>query len=146
MLCRQHHKPTSATKHLLFFSFTQPKKDAAILSKEWMQKTLEKLGFTETEAQVYAFLATEGSRHAKDLSEALNIQNQELHHTLKKLQNKNIVNASPEHPARFSAVLFEKVLDQLIKTKKEQQKTLQESKKELLVTWRSITKKTPPKN
>jgi hypothetical protein len=38
-------------------------------------------------------------------------------------------------------VLFEKLLDFLIKAKKEQQQALQESKEELLSTWRSITKK-----
>ena len=106
-----------------------------------MQKTLESLGFTETDAQIYVYLATEGPRKAKDIAEALNLQKQKIYNTLKNLQKKAIVNASPEHPARFSAVLFEKVLDQLIKAKMEQQKALQEGKKELLTTWKFITKK-----
>ena len=108
-----------------------------------MQKTLIKLGFTETEAQVYSYLTTEGPRKAKDIAEALNMHRQKLYGILKNLQNKAIVNASPEHPTQFSAVLFEKVLDQLVKTKVEQHKALQESKKELFSTWRAITKKDP---
>jgi hypothetical protein len=45
---------------------------------------------------------------------------------------------------RFSALLVEKVLNLLIKAKTEQEKALQESKEELLSTWRSITKKDSP--
>jgi sugar-specific transcriptional regulator TrmB len=111
-----------------------------------MQKTLEKLGFTETDAQVYIYLTTEGSQKVKDIAEALNMHRQQLYNTLKKLQNKGVVNVSPEYPAEFSAVLFEKVLDQFIKAKKEQQEALQESKEELLDTWRAITKRDTAKN
>jgi sugar-specific transcriptional regulator TrmB len=111
------------------------------VDEEMMLKTLVKLGFTETEAKVYIFLATEDSQKAKDMASALNLHRQQLYHILKNLQKKAIVNASPEHPTRFSAVLFEKVLDYLIEAKTEQQKALQESKKELLTTWKSITKK-----
>jgi sugar-specific transcriptional regulator TrmB len=111
-----------------------------------MFKTLVKLGFTETDAQVYVYLATEGPQRASEIAEVLQIYKQHLYRILKNLQNKGIVNASPEYPNRFSAVLFEKVLDLLIKTKKEQQKTLQENKEELLSTWWSITKKDTPKS
>ena len=108
--------------------------------------TLVKLGFTETDAQVYVYLTTEGPRKAKTIAEALNLNRQKLYDTLKKLRSKDIVNASPEYPTRFSAVLFEKVLDLLVKAKTEQQKALQENKEELLSTWHSITKKDTTKN
>jgi sugar-specific transcriptional regulator TrmB len=111
-----------------------------------MLKTLTSLGFTQTDAQVYVFLTTEGPRKAKDIAEALNLNRSQLYHTLKTLQSKNVLKASPEYPTRFSAVLFEKVLDQLAKTKKEQQKALQESKEELVSTWRAITKKDTAKS
>jgi sugar-specific transcriptional regulator TrmB len=106
-----------------------------------MLRTLVSLGFTETDAQVYVFLATEGPQKARDVTNALKLYKQQLYRTLKNLQSKGIINASPEYPARYSAVLFDKILDLLIKAKTEQQKTLQESKEELLTTWRSITKK-----
>lgn len=109
-----------------------------------MHKTLVTLGFTETDAKVYVYLATEGPKKASDTAEALRIYKQQLYRSLKKLQSKGIINASPEYPTRFSAVLFEKVLDFLIKAKMEQQQALQESKEELLSTWRSITKKDSP--
>jgi sugar-specific transcriptional regulator TrmB len=129
----------------LFSVFTN-QKDAVILSKEWMLKTLVKLGFTETDVKVYVYLATEGPRKASDITEALRIYKQQLYRSLKNLQSKGIINASPEYPARYSAVLFEKILDLLIEAKTEQQQALQKSKKELLSTWQSITKKGKPKN
>ena len=64
---------------------------------------------------------------------------------LKNLQSKGLVNASPEYPYRFSAVVLEKALDLLLKARKQQQKALQESKEQLLSTWRSITQKDAPK-
>jgi sugar-specific transcriptional regulator TrmB len=106
-----------------------------------MQKTLMSLGFTEIDTQVYLFLSTEGPKKARDIAEALNLYNPQLYHILKKLQNRGLVNTSHDFPAFFSAVLFEKVLDYLFKAKKEQHKTLQESKEELLSAWRSIIKK-----
>jgi sugar-specific transcriptional regulator TrmB len=109
-----------------------------------MLKTLVSLGFDERDAQVYVFLATEGPQEARDIAEALQIYKRRLYRSLKNLQSKGIINASSEYPARFSAVLFEKVLDLLIKAKTEQEQALQESKEELLSTWRSITKKDSP--
>jgi len=111
------------------------------LSKEWMQKTLMSLGFKETDIQVYLLLSTEGPKKARDIAEDLNLSSQQLSSILKKLQSRGLVNASNDYPACFSPVLFEKVLDCLVKAKKEQHKTLQESRKELLSTWRSIIKK-----
>jgi sugar-specific transcriptional regulator TrmB len=111
-----------------------------------MFKTLVKLGFTEKDANVYVYLATEGPQRAIKIAEALKIYKQHLYRILKNLQSKGIINASPEYPARYSAVLFEKVLDLLIKAKMEQQQALQRSKEELLSTWRSITKKDTPKS
>lgn len=111
-----------------------------------MLTTLVNLGFTETDAQVYVFLATETPQKARDIAETLKISKQQLYRTLKKLQSKGVINASPEYPAHFSAVLFEKVLDLFVKAKTEQQRALQESMEELLSTWLFITKKDAPKN
>ena len=116
------------------------------MDREWILTTLAKLGFTETDAQVYTLLATEGPQKARDIAETLKLHRQQLHRSLKKLQNKGIVNAYLEYPTRFSAVLFGKVLDLLIQTKMEQQQALQESKEHLLSTWQSITKKDTAKN
>lgn len=112
------------------------------MSKEWMYKNLVSLGFTEIEAKVYVFLATEGPRKAREIAGALNIHRRQLYYILKGLKSKGVVCASFEYPAHFSAVLLERVLDILIVEQEKQQQNLEASKNELLSIWRYITKKT----
>ena len=107
-------------------------------------KAIVSIDLSETDAQVYVFLALNGSHRAREILNRMNLHKAQLYRVLKNLQSKGIVNASPEYPARYSAVFFEKVLDLLIKAKREQQQALQESKEELLSPWRSITKKKSP--
>ena len=116
------------------------------MSKEWIQRTLLNLGFNQSEAQIYVILASEGPKKAKDIAKQLDLQTSQLYRSLKKLQNNGVVNASSKYPALFSAVIFEKVLELWIETKKEQHKALLASKEELLSTWRSITEKDEEKS
>lgn len=111
------------------------------MSLKRVLKTLVSVGFSEADAQVYIYLVANGPTKARDIADALKMHKKKLCRSLKNLQNKGTVSASPEYPARYSAVPLEKALDLLIKAKEEQQQTLQESKEELLSTWRNITKK-----
>ena len=120
-------------------------KDANRLSKDWKQNPLVNLGFTETDAQVYVFLTTEGPQKARDIAEALNLYKQLLYRSLGKMQSKGIIKASG-YPARFSAVPFDKVLDLFIKANIEQAKHVIRNKEELLSSWRSITEKDDEKS
>jgi sugar-specific transcriptional regulator TrmB len=108
------------------------------LSLERVLKTLEGFGLSRTDAEVYIYLAKKGSRKGRELANALQITKQQLYPILKNLKNKGIVTVSPERPALFSAVAFEKVLELLITIKMDQAKAIKETKKELLNTWRSI--------
>ena len=111
------------------------------MNHEELLRIMVDLGIKKLDAEIYLLLATNGSKKGRVISNELKINKTQLYRSLKKLQSKGMVNASPEHPARFSAVLFDKFLDLLIKAKKEQAKTLQASEKELLSSWRSITAK-----
>lgn len=128
-------------KTLNFFKKYFGNKDDGSLSKDWMLTTLINLGFTESEVQVYVFLVTEGPKKARDIADTLKIQKNQLYCILKKLRSQGIVNSSSEYPARFSVILFDQILDLIIKTKVEQQEALEASKQELLSAWRFITKK-----
>ena len=76
------------------------------MSNEWMQKVLIDLGFTEKESRVYLLLTDVGPKKAKDIANSLNLDISQLYRTLKSLENTGLVNASPDYPAFFSAVLF----------------------------------------
>jgi sugar-specific transcriptional regulator TrmB len=111
-----------------------------------MKKTLMNLGFAEIDAQVYIFLAEEGPHKARDVARALGIYKQRLYCILKKLREKAVVNSSPEIPANFSAVVFEKVLDLFMEARIEQQEALEANKEDLLSTWRSLAEKDEEKS
>jgi sugar-specific transcriptional regulator TrmB len=108
------------------------------LNRELLAKTLAGLGLTEIDAEIYAFLAKEGSQKGRDIAGVLNLYKQQLYRSLKRLQKKGIVTATVGHPAHFSAMPLDKALDILIEAKKEQALALQTSRKELLSSWRSM--------
>jgi sugar-specific transcriptional regulator TrmB len=108
------------------------------LSQEEVQKTLVGFGLTEIDAKIYVFLAKRGAQKGRDILKALKITKQQLYPSLKSLQKMGIVSSTLEHPARFSALSFEKVLDLFIKAKVEETQRLQKSKEEILSKWQSL--------
>ena len=108
------------------------------MSLERVLKTLEGLGLSRTDAEVYVYLAKKGPKNGRELADALQVTKQQLYPSLKNLRSKGVVTVSLERPALFSAVAFEKVVDLLIAIKVEQAKAIQETKKELLASWRSV--------
>jgi sugar-specific transcriptional regulator TrmB len=104
-------------------------------------KALVDLGFAEIDAEIYLFLAKAGPQNGRNIAETLKLYKQQLYRSLKRLQTKGVIRATVERPAQFSAVSLDKVLDLLVETKKEQALAWQESKKELLVTWRFLIEK-----
>jgi len=108
------------------------------LSRDEVLKTLVSLGLTQMDAKIYIFLAKKGAQKGRDIRKALKITKQQLYPSLKNLQNKGIVSSTLEHPARFSAIPFEKVLDLFIKAKMEETQRLQYSKEEILSKWQDF--------
>jgi hypothetical protein len=51
-----------------------------------------------------------------------------------------------EHSLKYSAIKFEKVIEEFLETAGEHAKTLKANKEELLRSWRSIVKKGSPNN
>jgi sugar-specific transcriptional regulator TrmB len=113
------------------------------LSKERVIKALKVLGLSSIDAQVYVFLAKNGPHELREIASALNLHERKTHRSLKDLQDMTIVKASIQHPLEFMAIPFEGVIELFIEVKKEQAKAIQESREELLSSWRAITKKEP---
>jgi sugar-specific transcriptional regulator TrmB len=108
------------------------------LSQEQVLKTLANLGFDNIDAQIYVYLAKKGMKKASEVINALKLTKQQLYPSLKRLQSKGIISSTIEHPARFSAIPFEKVLDLYIKAKIEETRILQHSKAEILSNWENL--------
>ena len=108
------------------------------MSQEQVLKTLANLGFDNIDAQIYVYLAKKGMKRAREIINALKLTKQQLYPSLKRLQSKGIIKLTIEHPARFSAIPFEKVLDLYIKAKIEETRILQHSKAEILSNWENL--------
>ena len=113
------------------------------LSERTIMKVLRNFGLTDVESQVFLFLAKNGILKAGDISKTIGKHKAQIYRILKNLQNKGIVESTLESPARFTAVSFEKVLDLIIKTKKEEANLIEKEKDELLDHWMSISLEKP---
>lgn len=107
------------------------------MSLERIFKALVSLRLSETDARVYIHLATKGSARARKITNDLAINKRQIYRSLKRLQHKGIIMANDEHPAEFSALPFEEVLDILIDLKEEQSQEIKKRRKELLSSWRT---------
>ena len=105
-----------------------------------MLETLAGFGLKPSDAHVYVFLAKKGPQTGKDLCNILTMPKHQVYQCLRNLENKAIVTATSEHPASFSAVPFEKVLDILVKAKLEEAQRTQMDKDEALTDWESMMK------
>ena len=62
----------------------------------------------------------------------------QVYRVLKNLESRGMVDLTLEKPTRYTAVPFEKLVELLIKTKKDDISFLEDNKNELLTQWRSI--------
>jgi sugar-specific transcriptional regulator TrmB len=108
------------------------------MSQEQVLKTLVNLGFDPVDAKVYVFLAKRGTQKASTICNSLKLTKQQLYPCLKKLQSKGIANSTIEHPARFSAISFERMLDLFIKARMEEAQSIRQNKQEILDNWQSL--------
>ncbi|MCW4031278.1 MAG: helix-turn-helix domain-containing protein [Candidatus Bathyarchaeota archaeon] len=106
------------------------------MSLERILKAIMSIDLSETDAQVYVFLALNGPHKAKEITRKMNLYKEQLYRSINNLKNKDIVKATVDYPAVFYAVPFEVVLDLLAEIKKEQAQALQEIRKDLLDSWK----------
>ncbi|PVX26469.1 MAG: hypothetical protein CW716_05875 [Candidatus Bathyarchaeum sp.] len=109
------------------------------MSKEKMLITLTDLGLKKTEAKIYFYLAKEGPKKSKEITAALGITKQRFYPIIRGLQNKGIVSATLDRPAKFVAIPFDKLLDLFAKTKMEDAKTIKQNTGKLIADWQSIS-------
>ena len=99
------------------------------------------LGLCEVDAQIYVFLALNGSYKAKELTKQMNQNKRQVYRSLKNLKENCVVVSSLDVPAVFSAVTFEKVLDLLSIKKEAQAYALEKTREELLGSWVELLSK-----
>ncbi|MEJ2244339.1 MAG: helix-turn-helix domain-containing protein [Candidatus Bathyarchaeota archaeon] len=105
---------------------------------EEISDMLVDLGLSKNEAKVYLYLATNGEKRVKEISQDLEIKKQQLYPTLKEMKKIHIVETRSVNPKFFSAVPFEIVLEALIGLKFDQSTKILENKEKLVSYWQSV--------
>jgi len=113
------------------------------LSKKTIFNILRDYGLTENESKGYGFLAKGDVQRACDISRSLSMQKAQVYRVLKNLERRDMVNLTLEKPIRYTAVPFEKLIELLIKTKRDNINFLEDNKNTLLTQWRSINLQKP---
>jgi HTH-type transcriptional regulator, sugar sensing transcriptional regulator len=107
-------------------------------TQDQVLKMLQDLGLTRLDSQIYIYLSKKGSQKGAEISKGIKVQKQPLYRCLKHLQTTGIVTATLEHPAKFNAVSFDKVVDIFVKVKMAEAQSIQENKKDLLAKWQDL--------
>ena len=108
------------------------------MSLERIFKTLLELGLSETDSRVYIVISFKGPMTARSIVENLEITKQQLYPVLKKLRNKKIIEMSKSRSAQITAVPFEIILKQLVNSKINESKNIQQKKEELISKWQTV--------
>jgi sugar-specific transcriptional regulator TrmB len=110
------------------------------MSHQRVIKTLTSLGISQTDANVYVYLATNGPQKTENIGDALKLQEQLLHQSLENLQGKGIVNPRPEQSAVFFALPFDKALELLVKAHLKEAQVIEQEREAILSRWRAIVR------
>ena len=105
------------------------------MSLERVLKALLSLGISETDAQVYIYLAIKGPKQAGNIIIDTKVTMQQVHRSLQRLYIERMIRMNDENPAEFSALPFEEVLDMLIHIKKKQALAIKKRRKKILSSW-----------
>ena len=116
------------------------------LSLERIVKTLMSMDLSETDAQVYVFLALNGPHIAREISRRMNLNKAQIYRSLRRLQKKDIALATAVSPAVFSVIPFERLLDLLVEIRKERESALRDAREELLSSWQKVIKRNSKNN
>lgn len=108
------------------------------MSHERVIKTLTSLGLSQTDANVYVYLAAKGPQKAENIGGALELQEQRLYQSLENLQSKGVVSSKLEYSPVFFALPFDKALELLLQAHLRETRSIEQDRDEILSRWKSI--------
>ena len=110
------------------------------MSSETLKITLRNFGITESETEIYVFLAKGGTLKTGQIAKQLRKNKGTVYRTLSNLKKKGFVESTLESPTRYVAIPLQKIIDSYIKSKREEVTQVEKTKTELLKDWERIRK------
>jgi len=108
------------------------------INYEEVKEHLTSFGLTPNQIKVFFYLGKVGSKTASEIAKAVDIPRSETYHLLTALQNKGIVEASFQHPIKFTSLSIKKAVRVLLNTETERLNKLKKSGPELEKIWEMI--------
>ena len=105
---------------------------------EEIKEYLTTFGLTPNQIKVFFYLGKIGAKTASEIAKAVSVPRSETYHLLTALQNKGIVDASFQHPIKFTALSIKKAVHVLLNTETERLNKLKKSGPELEKIWEKI--------
>ena len=105
---------------------------------EEVKEHLTTFGLTPNQIKVFFYLGKIGSKTASEIAKAVDVPRSETYHLLTALQNKGIVDASFQHPIKFTTITIRKAIHVLLTTETERLNKLKKLGPELEKIWESI--------
>jgi sugar-specific transcriptional regulator TrmB len=110
------------------------------LSEYAVKQVLKDLNITETEAEIYLSLSKYPVSKGTEIARIAKKDKAQVYHILKSLQAKGLVETTLEAPVRYTPVPFEKVIDSLINSKREEAQRIEKTKEGLLTYWQTLNR------
>ena len=105
---------------------------------EEVKEYLITFGLTPNQIKVFFYLGKIGAKTASEIAKAVKVPRSETYHLLTALQNKGIVEASFQHPIKFTSLSIKKAVHVLLNTETERLNKLKKSGPELEKIWDKI--------
>jgi len=105
---------------------------------EKVKENLTTFGLTPNQIKVFFYLGKVGAKTASEVAKAVNVPRSETYHLLTALQNKGIVEASFQHPIKFTSLSIKKAVWVLLNIETERVNKLKKSGMELEKIWEEI--------
>jgi sugar-specific transcriptional regulator TrmB len=102
------------------------------LGEETIKTVLTNAGLTEKEAVVYILVAKHEPLKGAEIAKLAKKDKAHVFRILKNLQNKGFIEATLEYPIRYTVMPFESILDNFVKSKREEITFVEKAKEDLL--------------
>jgi sugar-specific transcriptional regulator TrmB len=103
-----------------------------VLGEEIIKTVLENAGLTKKEAVIYILLAKHEPLKGTEIAKLTKKDKAQIFRILKSLQAKGFIEATLEFPTRYTVTPFENILDNVVKSKREEITFIEKAKEDLL--------------
>lgn len=101
---------------------------------------LNVLGFSTLDAKVFIYIAKLGPLTNEDIANRLEITLEQLNPILQELKKKGVITSSLKNQLVYSALSFEDILDEFIKSEINQAEELRMNYQQLILAWKNLTR------